>query len=398
MAEDKSSQPKIEFCEKCLEERKPAARKAPLYAWGQDGCPLREPLCWEHWKPNGEQVEGYKGFIELLRINLNDAHLENANLVAVDLEGANLTSAHLERANLYKACLKEAVLWLAHLKGANLTDSELEGAMLTATHFEGACLHSANLKDVQLSRAHMEGADLNHTRLDGADLGAANLDAANLRSAHLDGAKLGSAYLKRTDLSGAMIEGADLTNIQQKRYTLWVMFRDAFRRKKNRIRITRWDSVSGIDTARTDSLTRGYIKWVSYIEDLRARHPCRARFWGLSCFYGQPVSLVLFWGLVLAIAFGAVYADYPYPSWLPQWPRLKAFLFDVNPKIAVFKSVDNWLTPYYYSIVTFTTLGFGDVLPQNTAAQFWVMIEVVLGYVVLGFLVWVLTNKFGGRA
>ena len=50
-------------------------------------------------------------------------------------------------------------------------------------------------------------------------------------------------------------------------------------------------------------------------------------------------------------------------------------------------------TPYYFSIVTFTTLGFGDVIPLNLAGEVWLAIEVVLGYVMLGGLISIFANK-----
>jgi hypothetical protein len=39
---------------------------------------------------------------------------------------------------------------------------------------------------------------------------------------------------------------------------------------------------------------------------------------------------------------------------------------------------------FYFSIVTFTTLGFGDFVPKNSIGQTFVVIEVMLGYFMLG--------------
>ena len=41
-------------------------------------------------------------------------------------------------------------------------------------------------------------------------------------------------------------------------------------------------------------------------------------------------------------------------------------------------------TMIYYSVVTFTTLGFGDIKPATELAAMVVMVEVILGYVMLG--------------
>lgn len=57
----------------------------------------------------------------------------------------------------------------------------------------------------------------------------------------------------------------------------------------------------------------------------------------------------------------------------------------------------NWFTPIYYSVVTFSTLGFGDIAPLTWYSQLFAVIEVVLGYVFLGGLVTFLANWLGRR-
>jgi hypothetical protein len=56
------------------------------------------------------------------------------------------------------------------------------------------------------------------------------------------------------------------------------------------------------------------------------------------------------------------------------------------------------LSSYYYSLVTLTTLGYGDVIPASRAAQFVAMVEVVIGYVMLGGLLSIVSNKMARRA
>ena len=56
--------------------------------------------------------------------------------------------------------------------------------------------------------------------------------------------------------------------------------------------------------------------------------------------------------------------------------------------------IPTWFTFYYYSIVTFTTLGFGDIVPKNILAEILVTIEVILGYIMLGGLISIFATKF----
>ena len=54
--------------------------------------------------------------------------------------------------------------------------------------------------------------------------------------------------------------------------------------------------------------------------------------------------------------------------------------------------------PYlYYSVVTFTTLGYGDVSPQTAAGQIIQIIHISIGYLGLGALLSILATKFATR-
>ncbi len=407
-----------EFCEVCEKTTDdPTRRKAPLYGWNKKGCPLEKPRCWEHWAPDGEQTMAYKKFIEIFRISLDGAHLENADLVAVDLEGANLISAHLERANLYKACLKGATLWLAHLERANLNDANLEGANLGAARLDGAKLDTAKLDGARLARASLREASLKQASmkeilegwnldLRGADLFDANLEGSNIWNSDLRGASLRGANLTRTDLrysdmrnadlSLAKMNEADLREIKQTLYTLSTMFRDALRRGDNRVQITRWDGADGVDRARIGPSAKSYVKWISRVEDHRANNPANAFILRWIWFYGRSPALFAIQIVIWALIFGFAYADHTFPEWFPA--PVVDFLSGIDPKLGeVHKGILDGYTsdgfiPYYYSVVTMTSLGFGDVVPLNLAGRVFVVIEAFFGYIYLGLLISVIAS------
>jgi hypothetical protein len=51
-----------------------------------------------------------------------------------------------------------------------------------------------------------------------------------------------------------------------------------------------------------------------------------------------------------------------------------------------------------FSIVTYTTLGFGDVVPITVLGEIVVSTEVILGYLTLGLLLAVLSDKVARRS
>ena len=81
-----------------------------------------------------------------------------------------------------KLCVEAAVNDGANLDGANLDGANLDGANL-----RGANLRGANLRGANLDGANLDGANLDGANLDGAYLGGANLRGANLRGAKLIG-------------------------------------------------------------------------------------------------------------------------------------------------------------------------------------------------------------------
>jgi len=99
------------------------------------------------------------------------------------------------------------------------------------------------------------------------------------------------------------------------------------------------------------------------------------RLWELTSHCGRSIKLWAFWSLLIAFVFGFLHNGH-----------------------IVIKSVHNWYTPFYFSVVTFTTLGFGDVKPADWIGQFWITLEVVLGYVMLGGLISIFANKFARRS
>ena len=92
----------------------------------------------------------------------------------------------------------------------------LELAIKNGANLNGADLSCADLSSADLSRAKLSRAKLNGADLSCADLSRANLNGADLSSAKLNGADLSSADLSCADLSGADLSRADLSGANLK--------------------------------------------------------------------------------------------------------------------------------------------------------------------------------------
>ncbi len=86
-----------------------------------------------------------------------------------------------------------------------------------------------------------------------------------------------------------------------------------------------------------------------------------------------------------------------------RWFALSAIICSVFGKVyslipSDFSIINNRVPTafsfYYYSVVTFTTLGFGDILPKTLRAEILVTLEVIVGYIMLGGLISIFASKF----
>ncbi len=143
---------------------------------------------------------------------MNDNRLPWLTFRAVDVQTAMHVLArrpgHPDEPRLF---LSRVDLRRMQLSDARLDDTYLRHANLAGSWIPGAHLERSEMKDVDLRQANLGGAHLAH---------------ADLRGAHLQGADLRHAILRHADLCGANLtdthlEEADLTDIKTDDTTVW---------------------------------------------------------------------------------------------------------------------------------------------------------------------------------
>lgn len=310
--------------------------------------------------------------------------LEGADLRKAHLVDADLPEAHLEKADLREARLDGAYLWAAWLQGANLHGAHLPAAKLIGARLEGAHLREAHLEGAYLGEAHLEGADLWSAQLQGANLWAACLQGASLWDANLQGAWFSGAHLEGVNLHAAQIEGADFHEAIVDGATL--LSGCAVDRQTNFTTVA-------LDGARVDPGLKQLLqynvrrlrweKW--YQSQPRALARAARTFWALSD-YGHSTRSIMAWFMACAAVFAAIYYVWGLICYQLGWDGLVANLFEVGGQ-----PLDWWVVPFraaYLSVVTMTTLGFGDLhaSPNSIVGHMLLVIQAILGYVLLGAL------------
>ena len=305
---------------------------------------------------------------------LIDRDLSGTKLTGVDLRGADLSRANLTRANLVGAKLEGAVLF-----GATLDHAELLGADLT-----GADLTQASAKDAGFGGANLERANLFNTVLTGATFTQANLTGADLRTADLTGARLRECRLRDADCSQTVLRGTDLGDSDVTGATF----------KGADLRQSRLTGVSGATEANWVGadlldvdfcgayLVRRHILDQNYLHEFRSQsRTTEAVYWVWWATSDCGRSFVRWgaWTAIIALLFAGVYQS-------------KFVELDLGGR------PDNWMTTIYFSFVTLTTLGYGDIVPTSAGARIVALVEVIIGYMMLGGLLGIFANKMARRA
>ena len=307
-------------------------------------------------------------------IDLAGAEFGGLDLTGIDLSGINLAGADFFRANLSRANLK-----MAKLAGCDFSDATL--AMVDA--------YKADLHGAFFAAADLTGADLSEADLSGADLRAAKLLGANLRQARLAGAKLAEADLRDATLTEADITGADAKFANFAGANLTGMRFGTYRQMEGH-----YFGVRGIGSTYGNALFERAAKDQDYLDTLkvdidrlpeggrRRLYRLLYRAWGLID-YGRSLARVSLYASIIAFLYGLIY------------------LFDMTLGWGLMnfsRAAQSWFTPFYCSIVTYTTLGFGDVTAASGLGEILVISEVVVGYFTLGLLLSILANTIARRS
>ena len=356
--------------------------------------------------------------------------LKNASFPDYNLSGAKLRDADLSGADLQVASLSETDLRNANLSGANLEYVNLSGATLRETDLSVAYLVHANLSNADLWRADLSGAKLQQADISGADLCRANLSRADFQQANLS-----NANLIDTDIHGAILIGTNLQNtkvlgIEYKQppfilerecscpvhwlhYAFWDFWKE----------LSRWwtggrnimhGKYLGINAAecygdavfRRDAMDQDYIDQIrkswrtdvywDKIADWPRNILYSLLFWlWASIDYGRSFSRIMLWSMFLIFIFGYCYASYAPCDSASSWTHVEYIGGGKEWNIGVC----NGFTPYYAAAISFSTLGFTDVIRATSGwGQFLLTANVMFGYIVLGLLMAVLSNTVARRS
>lgn len=308
--------------------------------------------------------------------------------------------------------------------GAKLRYADLSGADLLGADLSGADLLGADLSGAWLAEANLSGADL-----PGADLSGAGFPRAKLRDADLRGATLrprwllrseasakqemaGSAQivdLREADLRGVFLEGVTIApenDLEGARFgpDSQADPEDTIREESDATRADDFDQCARVyrqlklvfqDSGNYERAGEFFLREMCCLRQAMVRrggHLRRRAYWYVfekTAGYGERPGRVLLWALGAAVFFAFVHGWLGIQDDPGRWA--------VGPGIG-WPGLDGMRafgTSLYFSVVTFSSLGYGDLQPAPVWGRLCSGIEAVLGVISMSLFLVCVVRKLG---
>ena len=292
-------------------------------------------------------------------------------------------------------------LWLKKVCADNIdfSDRSLAGSCLSQSHlnncsFIGADLTEADLIGARITNCDFVGADMSRSNLTRATVTNSSFSHADLREAYFTEANLRDTDFMGSCLAGATLWNADFTqarHIKRRNFTLQERSDDKTeaRHSENQAQIAQ-ESYRSLKHYFTSKGLYEDASWAAYRERIMERK----HYWNkkniryvpsllmdLLSGYTEKPGNVIASSLAIILLFGAAY-----------------YLFRVPYNMAFpDRSVGLW-DSIYFSFITFTTVGYGDLVPHPTAAmRLLTCVEAFTGPFMAGLYVFTLTRRYAAQ-
>jgi hypothetical protein len=283
---------------------------------------------------------------------------------------------------------------------------DLRGAIIEAVDFSGetafadTAFDASKFVNVQFNDASITGSRFDRSTFsDNCSFTSCVGVGSSFRGCDCRGVSFYGANLAGADLSRCDLRDSDLrdTNLARAIVTLEGALGFLYRRN--------WTRFGGDYQAlvtlhpKTARWLRRHIAEEAEAESTRRRH----RMWGTVLYilsnHGRSAGRVGYWAVAVWLLFASLYTALPVPRAL-FGTKLGSMLSATAPMFGVGSEsvyLDFW-SALYFSTVTITTLGYGDITPGNAIARGFAAAEAFCGVVLLGVFVALLVQTTTTRS
>ncbi|MCK4593769.1 pentapeptide repeat-containing protein, partial [bacterium] len=331
---------------------------------------------WDEWIKDSENNEWAKDRLlegkQRLTGGLDAASLTKADLGAGQCKGKTrikLTAIDNKyREETYQRIVKNVSSWGIVTLVYNDNNKEIEAVEL---ELAPAVLEETDLRGVDLSKSTIAGADFTSARLDGTLLRGTQF---GIKKPNKEGVLEYDSHWHHKDRRGYSDKikrnRVKLFNKYRRLKPKWLrsLLKPLIKRrvKSTMIRaelpIFEEANLEAADWADNRRAQRDFI-YAEYVRQFKHRHPRIAKLWSITCDYGRTLKRWAAWSAAFMILFGALFlASHLLHKADDNW-----FTRNVLPQVELQhelqKGQPTEFSYFYFSAVTFTTLGFGDVTP-----------------------------------
>jgi len=158
--------------------------------------------------------------------------------------------------------------------------------------------------------------------------------------------------------------------------------------------------VFGYQTACRYPIADRAIKDDIYLLEYNRKHPKLFFFWWLLSDFGRSWARWAYWAVLIILLFGTIFSPPPeiFGEWWSDLCNKFGPKFIQSDAIAQQQPTSFW-SMLYLSVITFTSFGFdSSLVAANGMARLLICVEIVFGYVMLGGLIGIFTNKLSRRS
>jgi len=264
--------------------------------------------------------------------------------------------------------------------GLQLRKSNLNGINLVHLgHKDGFELIDCDFYRADLRESHLFGCDFTDSSLMKADLRFSNLHCANLTGCNLLGTRLEGCRLDNAIWGENIIQeqqAKEASNIDARK-DYWQQAEEIYRNLRKATEQAGLFEISGHFFEREMVMRRFQMP-------IYSSRRFFSKIVDVFCGYGErPIRVVLFSWLAIVL-FGALYFLLGISD--------DGLLLSWNSQQGIIENISQFMTCLYFSVVTFTTLGYGDLTPVGFSRAL-AAIEAFIGSFTLALFVVVFVKK-----
>ena len=318
--------------------------------------------CWAHLPSKVDYHKKLESFLSAL----------SDTRVGLNLRKAQLQGLDFSRRNFSGSCFSQAHLNGCQFIGTDLSNTDMIGARLESCDFIGCALAGANL-----TKAVVRACSFSYSDMRGSCLVEANLYDVDFMGAHLSGVWLWNAefnnvkHLKRKSFQ-------DQENLPKEAHAHIsednpLMACDSYRMLKHYLNHSgfyedaSWAAYRELTMERRHFFEKRDVRYFpSLLMDLLSGYTAKPNRVIVS-----SIAIILFFALAYFLL------DVAQPTFMPAQGRL------------------NLMDSVYFSLITFTTVGFGDLVPRAAViCRALVCVEAFSGPFMIGLYIFTLTRRY----